>query len=124
MKDKFHRPPRLPVVFQCYQPPLYFLTFCTLDRRCILAADKVHEGFCAYAHMGGSFGVGVGHYVIMPDHVHLFVRISGEQKLGIWVRGLKRAMWASVQGKEGSERVWQADFFDHLIRNNESYSEK
>ena len=84
-----HRPPRLPCVFESY--PLYFVTFCTLDRRCILACEQAQDGFRAYACDGDAHGIGVGHYVLMPDHIHLFVRLSAEQKLGCWVKGLKRA---------------------------------
>jgi hypothetical protein len=48
-------PPRLPVVFQNYDPPLYFVTFNTLARRSLLACDPVHEAFRAYAEKGHDF---------------------------------------------------------------------
>jgi putative transposase len=49
--------------------------------------------------------------------VHLFVRGDGKFDLGIWIRGLKR--FVSRQ-----RDFWQPGFFDHILRSNESYSEK
>ena len=146
MDNTPHRPPRLPFVFQRYQPPLYYVTFCTLDRHEVLACEAAHQGFLVYARDAGSHGVGVGHYVMMPDHVHLFVRMPGDKKLGVWVKGLKRAIGnalCSSRSPIGADRcssrcpsgacspevndrisLWQPGFFDHLIRHNESYAEK
>jgi putative transposase len=53
----------------------------------------------------------------MPDHIHLFVRGSAEFKLGIWIRGLKRAI-------SGTPWFWQPGFFDRVLRTDESYAEK
>lgn len=57
----------------------------------------------------------------MPDHVHLFVRLNAETALGLWVRGLKRAISAKLPD---SKNLWQPGFFDHVVRHSESYSEK
>ncbi len=69
------RPPRLERVFQKYDPPLYFVTFCTAKRRKILATSLAHDAFIAYARVAEDRNVAVGRYVIMPDHVHMFVRV-------------------------------------------------
>jgi REP element-mobilizing transposase RayT len=76
----------------------------------------------------------------MPDHIHLFVTGGPEFNLGIWVRGLKRVVAAAVAGGRadlrsgtaspsaasdgGSCNIWQRGFFDHLLRNSESYAQK
>jgi len=67
------------------------------------------------------FNTAVGRYVIMPDHVHIFVCGSGEFVLSRWVAGLKRAIAVALQA---TGRFWQPSFFDHLLRSDESYSEK
>ncbi len=61
-------------------------------------------------------------YVIIPDHIHLFITGADDFNLGVWVRGLKRVEAAAVSGGRGG--LWQRGFFDHLIRSSESYSEK
>ena len=115
------RPPRLAPIFDCYDPPLYFVTFNAHKRRKILANSEIHERFKTFASLGESRGIGVGRYVLMPDHVHLFVRGSGDFVLAQWVRLLKRAL---SKGVVIDRPHWQSGFFDHLIRNSESYSQK
>lgn len=109
------KPPRLSLIH--IDQPLYFVTFCTLHRRPRLANNPRHEAFRNYCLHGIDHNVGVGRYVIMPDHVHLFVQGDMEFDLGVWIRGLKRAM-----SREGG--VWQPGFFDHILRSDESYAQK
>jgi REP element-mobilizing transposase RayT len=84
------KPPRLSLIY--LSEPLYFVTCCTLFRRQLLANEDIHEHFRRYYLAGADRGVGVGRYVIMPDHLHLFVRGHHEFNLGVWIRGLKRAV--------------------------------
>ena len=62
----------------------------------------------------------VGRYVIMPDHVHLFVRGDRSFTLSSWIGGLKRAMCVGLK----LPCLWQPGFFDHILRSDESYAEK
>jgi putative transposase len=116
------KPPRLERVFEKYDPPLYFVTFCTKDRARELANDSMHSVFVEYGRRGVERKIALGRYVIMPDHVHLFIRGSIDFNLGLWVRGLKRVVAAAGCG--GRVPLWQHGFFDHIIRNSESYSQK
>ena len=141
------KPPRLNRIFQKYDPPLYFVTLCTARRKKILVNETVHRAVIDYGKRGLEKNVALGRYVIMPDHIHLFVRGGLEFNLGLWVRGLKRVVAAAVTGgREGlraskvspsaasdggsynvSDRgsnIWQRGFFDHLLRNAESYAQK
>jgi hypothetical protein len=55
------RLPRLGQVFQTYDPPLYFITICTIHRQKITNLGAAHRAFEAYigrAH--DEFGVAVG----------------------------------------------------------------
>ena len=127
------RPPRLAQVFQCDGWPLYFVTINTLDRRAILACDAVHRSFREYGEGGLRLGAGIGRYVIMPDHIHAFVRIGPNVTLKRWSSGLKRSLDTALLGEGLSPRhasgrqlesFWQPGFFDHLLRGNESYAAK
>jgi REP element-mobilizing transposase RayT len=69
------------------------------------------------------FNIAVGRYVIMPDHVHLFVRGTHDFVLSTWVKGLKRAISDAFPNGR-TLRLWQPGFFDHLLRSDESYGEK
>ncbi|MFN2542010.1 MAG: transposase [Chthoniobacterales bacterium] len=115
------RPPRLGLIFQSYDPPLWFVTFNTRERRRLLANSAVHDEFMRFAREAELRGIGLGRYVIMPDHVHLFVRGSADFVLAQWVRMLKRRLSTAISA---AAPHWQHGFFDHLIRHSESYSEK
>src|SRR5213080_558042 len=94
----YNQPPRLDRIFQRYDPPLFFVTFCTAGRRKILANAFVHDAFMDYAKKALGHNIAVGRYVVMPDHVHLFVEGGRDFDLGPWVRGLKRVVAAAVTG--------------------------
>jgi len=109
------KPPRLSFVY--FDQPLYFVTLCTLHRRALLANERFHESFRNYCIRAYNNGIGVGRYVVMPNHVHLFVRGNFDFDLGLWVRGLKRAT-------SRRRNFWQPGFFDHVLRSDENYGEK
>jgi putative transposase len=88
-RDFGRRPPRLGRIFAA--GPLYFVTFCTHERRRFLAKDEVHAAFVLFAKRAeNNFNVAVGRYVIMPDHVHLFVRGDDSFRLGAWIGALNK----------------------------------
>ena len=115
------RPPRLERIFDCYDPPLYFVTFNTHRRRKLLASSEVHARFIAFAKVGEARSIAVGRYVLMPDHIHLFVCGNPEFILAQWIRLLKRDLSKTIPCERPH---WQNGFFDHLIRNSESYAQK
>jgi REP element-mobilizing transposase RayT len=100
--------------------PVYYLTFCTEGRARVLANDAVMKrvrGFVSDSFQ--RYGVYVDCHVLMPDHIHLLAIIAPESKttLGKWVKAFK-AMVGSREFK------WQAGYFDHVLRSDESRSEK
>lgn len=76
-------------------------------------------------------GFAVGRYVIMPDHIHLFVRIGMNGKLNQFIRLMKQDITKALRcsggsqsrfGKDGkavrrtaatttADKVWQPGFF-------------
>lgn len=118
------RPPRLPQIFRSYAAPLFFVTICTLHRRNIPSLEGAHYALLFYGTRGTSeFNVALGRYVIMPDHLHLFVRGDQSFVLATWVKGLKRAISKGFPTKFQTS-FWQPGFFDHLLRNDESCAQK
>ena len=128
-----HRPPRLGIIF--YDPPLYFVTVRARRRLPILAAGAVHSAFRDFALRGfEKKQIAIGRYVVMPDHVHLFVSGPHEFRLKQWGRMLKlvlaratstrRALRGSAPTSSAFVEIWERGFFDHVIRNAESYAQK
>ncbi|MDD3276385.1 MAG: transposase [Kiritimatiellales bacterium] len=116
-------PPRL-VPFQKYDSPLWFVTFGTRNRSPILASQSVHEQFVSFALKNAQHGIAIGKYVIMPDHIHFFIRLAPDCKLGATVGFLKKSLSAVLNPNESAAPHWQPGFFDHMLRCAPSYSEK
>jgi REP-associated tyrosine transposase len=144
------RPRRLDRIFS--RAPVFFITFRTRDRKRINSLISANNAFVIYGKDAlEKFNVAVGRYVIMPDHVHFFVRGDPNFALSPWVGGLKRAISVAVskdavaarvsragsqkgldissqparlplQGRQNS--LWQPGFFDHVLRSDESYAQK
>jgi len=146
--------------------PLYFVTACTEDRKPILANARVHDDFRKFCQAGLERGVFVGKYVLMPDHLHLFVAFGNEYEsalmerryrrqsqtdateatvltqrrysgkpvaavcdrrlsvLSEWMKSLKNSLSKTFRGQNIPTPHWQKGFFDHVMRSEESYSEK
>jgi REP element-mobilizing transposase RayT len=114
--------------------PIYFITICTKNRRAVLVKDHVagiliEEWRAAHKRHGWT----VGRYVIMPDHVHFFCRPQlGATKLSEFIRAWKSWTSRRIQALGGPRSataatatvLWQREFFDHVLRSTESYSEK
>ena len=66
----------------------------------------------------------VGRYVLMPDHVHVFVSADGSQRLSGWIKALKGVLSRRWRTQGVVSPFWQEGFFDHVLRSGESYSEK
>ena len=119
------RPSRLPQIFQKYDSPLFFVTFCTFNRAPILATDTFHQYFVLLMRRKSKEGIACGKYVIMPDHIHLFLRIDNSRyQLGKTVGFIKQSLSKCLADTGVKRPYWQPGFFDHLLRSAESYSEK
>ncbi len=157
------RQPRLKRLDRLYSSyPLYFVTANTENRRPILANAKIHEAFRVFCEAGLMRGVFVGKYVLMPDHLHLFVAFGEEYESAIvkgrrsqtdaaktalierrysyepvaavcdrrlsllsdWMKSLKNSLSKTLREMNVTSPHWQKGFFDHVMRSEESYSEK
>jgi putative transposase len=107
--------------------PIYFITTCTFGRRAILASNEVVAILVEeWRNARSRRRWAIGRYVIMPDHVHFFCRTELDAKaLPIFMQRWKE--WSSkrmARELNVTGRVWQEEFFDHVLRSNESYSQK
>jgi len=122
MQPKYEYRRRLPHYQKDYHP--LFVTF-TTDRRWILpplARDIVLA--CCLKENGIKFDLHAA--VVMPDHVHLIY--SPLRREDGWSYTLPEIMKA-IKGRSAREinvtlkrswPVWQEEFFDHVLRSNDS----
>ena len=105
--------------------PIYFLTCCTAARQPLLASQAVHDAFLQFCQAALPRNIFVGRYVLMPDHLHLFVKFSEPRSpLSSWVKTLKNSLSKTLRQSGHPAPHWQKGFFDHILRAGESYSQK
>jgi REP element-mobilizing transposase RayT len=107
--------------------PRYFITICTEQRKPILADAKIVKILVdEWTGALNRRGWAIGSYVVMPDHIHFFCT-DGEMGttlsrfIGAWKEWTSKFI-ARQCGMDSP--IWQKGFFDHLLRSDESYSEK
>jgi len=126
MQPKYEYRRRLPHIQKDNRP--VFVTFNT-DHRWILppaARDAVLE--CCLKHHADRFDLHAA--VVMPDHVHMIFTCL--RRSDGWTCSLPEVMHAvkgasawkinTLLGRKGP--VWQEEFFDHVLRSNDSLAEK
>ncbi|PYL27673.1 MAG: hypothetical protein DMF39_10505 [Verrucomicrobia bacterium] len=107
--------------------PIYFITTCTFKRRAILASKEVAAILIdEWRNAHDRHGWAIGRYVVMPNHVHFFCSAElGARTLPVFLQAWKQ--WTSkriTRELNLSGTVWQEEFFDHVLRSSESYSQK
>ncbi len=107
--------------------PIVSFTTCTHRRRKLLACAESHvilRGL--WERSAERDGWWVGHYILMPDHVHFFARRTIDaQSMASWMQ-----MWKSVSSRQLAAAldiappIWQRDYFDRYLRSRENYGQK
>lgn len=120
----------------------YFITICTKDRKEILSQISVGANIVRpntiltdigkivdeaikniHNHYNAVF---VDNYVIMPDHIHLLLRIENSQDGRTMFAPTIDRVIKQTKGyisKQIGFPIWQKSFYDHIIRNEEDYNE-
>jgi putative transposase len=107
--------------------PIFFVTTCSAERRPILTSAEVSTILVdEWRRARERHGWAVGRYVLMPDHVHFFCSAELDAKpLPKFMQSWKQ--WTSkriARELKIGGTIWQSEFFDHVLRSSESYSQK
>ena len=65
-------------------------------------------------------------YVIMPDHIHLLLRVCADENGRPMVAPTMSRIVKQLKGvvsKQIGINIWQKSFYDHIIRNRDDYDE-
>ena len=118
----------------------YFITICTQKRECILgeivgasSARPPHITLSEYGEIVKTAilsipahypAILIENYVIMPNHVHLLLRISGDNHgramLAPTVTHVVQHFKGAVT-KQAGFSFWQKSFHDHIVRTSHDY---
>lgn len=125
------KPVRLPD-YDYSQNGAYFITICTQKRAPVLSSivgDDAHIVPKPYGRVVEKYIRNVPEiekYVIMPDHIHMIIRLENgamwasppTNKIAAIVRSIK-----TLTSKEMGESIFQRSYYDHVIRNQQDYNE-
>ena len=150
--NNMDKPKRKPIRLSEYDyssAGVYFVTICTHEKRRILSdvtVGALHEAPAAGVQLTAAGNVvlqvlqslphrfpelQIDHYVIMPNHVHLLLRITEERALREAPLQDKRSLLSKAVGflKMNSNKqihmiypdltVWQRSYYEHMIRNEQ-----
>jgi putative transposase len=118
----------------------YFITICVNDRKPILSsitvgADIIRPNNIKLTNIGKVVdysinsillhydGVFVDNYVIMPNHIHMIIRIENDGGRMVSAPTIVAGMKRYVSTKIGKS-IWQKSFYDHIIRDDYDYQTK
>src|ERR1041384_242765 len=98
----------------------YFITICCQRRGVnqLCKPDIAQELFRTAQQYHAAEEWYVELLLLMPDHLHMLIAVSGETSLSKLIRDFKRI----ATRKQKIE--WQRNFFDHRLRHDESETEK
>lgn len=113
---------RLDEIYPGYS--IFFITFCTHKHQIVLVNPFVHNSFRHFSILAQERNVLVGRYVIMPDHIHLFVHFGDAIQISVWMKSLKNSLSKMLHYLSKLAPHWQKGYFDHLVRSEQSYEEK
>ena len=102
------------------EPTIVFLTVKTKDRGPWLACEETQNHLLAAWEEADAWVI--GHYLLMPDHLHLFCApVKAEFDIERWI-----TYWKSCFSKRHRrmEWRWQSRGWHHRMRSPESYAEK
>lgn len=107
--------------------PVFFVTTCT-HRRAQVLANPTAQAICEEVWKTGCrlHDWHVGRNVIMPDHVHFFCAPGLEAKPLPTFVGKWKEWTANFLHRRCAVTMplWQEEFFDHVLRSEESYAAK
>ncbi len=133
--NKKRKPNRL-TDYDYTQNGAYFITICVNDRKPILSSITVGANCVRLSKVGIVIkneidkmntvyeNVFVDNYVIMPNHIHLIIRIeSGRTQFAPTIGRIIKQFKGSIT-KQIGKSIWQKSFYDHIIRDDYDYQTK
>lgn len=126
----------------------YFVTICTHQHICALSRirdggqferagiELTDVGSIAeevLIRMSAQYAIPVDAYVIMPNHIHMILRIEEQAKNNITIgrfvgafKSLVAKQWREACDERGSimGKLWQRNYYEHILRNRQDYLEK
>jgi REP element-mobilizing transposase RayT len=106
---------------------VYFLTLCTADKETYFRHEEVAKIVLDELHYRSLMAkeIKLFCYCIMPDHLHLLLSLGAgyERSLQNWIAAFKRNVSRIANELHGVRPLWQKNFYEHVVRKEESLTE-
>lgn len=113
---------------------VFFLTICTYDKRPYFSEPQISEIIVSELEYRRLIReIKLFCYGVMPDHLHLLISFDdgysdklsafGDRALQNWLSAFKRHTSRTAGQRYGIKPLWQRNFYDHVVRNDESLLE-
>ena len=121
----------------------YFITICTKNRQPLfwdtVGADIIRPHLSEYGKIVNTAinaipqhypNMEIDEFVIMPDHIHLILQISNDERNGRIISAPTKTIMTVIGqmkrwvSKEIGFSVWQKSYFEHIIRDEKDYIAK
>ncbi len=102
----------------------YFVTIVAVDRKPVfLNKDLSYEIIKCLIDLRSKLHFNLYVYCLMPDHFHAIIG-AGESKKSLGgICGAFKSISNHIYWKYGEGKLWQRQFYDHIIRNEEDFFE-
>jgi putative transposase len=102
---------------------VFFLTLCTADKKPLFKDAEIARLIIDEMELRRKRNeIILFCFCIMPDHIHMLLSLSKGYQKGLinWVSAFKRYPARVIKRSYGVEQLWQKNFYDHVIRKDES----
>jgi REP element-mobilizing transposase RayT len=118
---------RIPVWLPSDQVVTYFVTACTANARDLFTEDDViRTAASSLLRIADRLGWEIHKVCFMPNHVHMLISPleDREKNLSVFMQRWKSSVTQRFRTAGIEDKIWQSEFFDRLLRSDESAEQK
>ncbi len=126
--QKEELPKRKKIHLECFDysdcDSVFFVTLCSYDKQQYFTRKEITKIIIDEIDFRVTCAreVTVFTYCVMPDHVHLLLKLKEEygKSLHNWVAAFKRYTARAIGEQFDVRPLWQKNFYEHVVRKQES----
>ena len=108
----------------------YFFTVCVFNRKEIFKEQDIRgKAIEVFKNLAGELGIDIHAIVIASNHLHGVVTLPDDRRITLWqyIGTAKVRITQMIIGQASlplRDRIWQRSFYDHIIRDENDFSQK
>jgi len=103
---------------------IYFVTLVTIERRRVFVDSRLAQSTCeCLEKLSRNIGFNLYCYCLMPNHLHALIGIGESERTLGQICGIFKSVSTKLYWRWYDGKLWQRQFFDHIIRNETEHFE-